>query len=178
MHLLDFIPEWLFNIIFPVERWLHIIASTFLIGGTLFYEFVMPIALEDLKDEHQLAVFARVRWAFARVVWFSVIVLIVTGVLSSLRHQHGYEVEFPQSGPWWIGHVALGLFSLAAALRLTLSRRMPPMSWMRMNLVFLLVVVFLATTSRHVRMTLREKMDRGAQVQPHQLRQRLPATQP
>jgi hypothetical protein len=153
-------PDSLIHIIYTLARWLHMIGSTLLIGGTLFYEFVIPIAIEDLKPELQLIVVGRTRWVFRKVVYFSVIVLILTGVTSTFRQWNDYTVLFPPARPWWATHVGLGIIAMAIALRLTIGRHVPPIRWMRFNLGLLLVVVFLASASRHVQMTMREPNDR------------------
>ena len=70
-------PFWLFNTLMPIVRWLHIVGATLLLGGTLFYEFVLPHAVEDLKPEHQLGVLGRARWTFRSIVLFSTVVLIL-----------------------------------------------------------------------------------------------------
>src|SRR3954466_8346076 len=64
-------PTWLYNTAFPLNRWLHVVASALLVGGVLFLEFVVPLATADLKEEQQVAVFGRARWAYRKVVWFS-----------------------------------------------------------------------------------------------------------
>ena len=69
-----FIPEWIQEAIFPLNRWLHIVCTALLVGGTLFYEFIIPKAIEDLKEESQLAVLGRVRWFFGQVVIFSALI--------------------------------------------------------------------------------------------------------
>ena len=55
-------PYWLYDIVYPLSRWLHIVCTTLIVGGTLFFELVLPIAIEDLKREQQLYVFARRGW--------------------------------------------------------------------------------------------------------------------
>ena len=36
------LPPWVDNIVLPLNRWIHIVCTTTLVGGTLFYEFVIP----------------------------------------------------------------------------------------------------------------------------------------
>ncbi len=168
-------PDWTFHILLSISRWLHIVATTLLVGGTLFYEFVVPRAIEDLKEEHQLAVFGRVRWVFRQVVWFSAVVLVITGALSTWRHWQAYSVQYPSSKPWWVFHVGIGMIAIAIALRLTMTWRPPvrPLAWMRINMVILLVVIFLASTARHVRLALHERDEwlrpRTYPMQPHRV---------
>src|SRR5277367_5092229 len=86
LHWLPYLPDWLQQTIFPLSRWLHIVCTSLLVGGTLFYEFVIPKAIADLKEEAQLAVLGRVRWFFRNTVIFSTITLIISGSLS-MYHQ-------------------------------------------------------------------------------------------
>src|SRR5207245_2611809 len=78
-------PYWLYDIVYPLSRWLHIVCTTLIVGGTLFFELVLPIAIEDLKREQQLYVFARARLVFRWVVWIGVAGLLLSGVVSLHR---------------------------------------------------------------------------------------------
>ncbi len=69
---------WL-NVLHLVCRYLHIIGGMLLVGGILFYEMVVPIAISDLKEEVQIAVFARARWVFRWIVWTGAAILLLTG---------------------------------------------------------------------------------------------------
>lgn len=176
------------NTVVLLSRFLHLLSATLLVGGTLFYEMVVPIAIADLKSEQQLLIFARARWVFRRIVWLSTALIILTGAVSSLRNWPAYR--HPQSmaqqytqkaidsyahqtgqpsaavsikaekiplvrqpGLWWALHSALGVIAVGIAIFLTLGRSPPshPVSWMRINLVILMVVIFLASATRHVR---------------------------
>ena len=154
-------PETLFHILFPVLQWLHVVAAMLIVGGTLFYEFVVPHALDDLREEQQLAVLGKVRWWFRSVVLWGTVLLIVTGVafLWRLRWStfHTSVMDPAHVAWWWVGHVGLGMVTLIYALILTFSNRVPPMSRMRVNFVLLLVVVFLASAARHIRLAGRER---------------------
>ena len=165
-----------FNILILVNRYLHIVAATMLVGGTLFYEMVVPVAIDELKPEQQLSVFARARWLFRWIVWASAALLLISGVISSARNM-GYYLygeslvlprvpfappppgfDLPQSawlkaGWWWAAHSSTGVISVLIAVFLTTSRKPPihPIPWMRLNLVILLIVIFLGSATRHVR---------------------------
>ncbi len=157
------LPDLLYHSVFPVGRWLHIVATTLLVGGTLFYELVVPIAIEDLKHEDQLYVFARARWVFRWVVRVSALILTLSGLVTLWRTWESYRmpfpVGFPPSFPWAMAHIAAGVLAMIIALVLTTGGRPPqhPIGWMRINLVILLVGMFLASTARHVRLTIRER---------------------
>ena len=53
------------NLLFLLSRYLHIVATTILVGGVLFHELIVPVAIADLKEEQKLAVFARRGGRFA-----------------------------------------------------------------------------------------------------------------
>lgn len=159
------------NIITLLSRYLHIVCTTLLVGGTLFYEMVVPIAIDELKQEQQLAVFGRARWVFRRIVWIAAFLLIVSGVLSTRQHWQSYtraedaaarasieESQNPSAiawrpGWWWAAHASSGAIAVLIALFLTSFNRPPShaIGWMRFNLVILLIVIFLASATRHIR---------------------------
>ena len=159
------LPPWLFNVIFPVNRWIHLVASTLIVGGVLFFEFVVPVATADLKPEQQLAVFGRARWVFRKVVWMSVIALLCSGAVSMWRMWRSYKGDqfnaggfWFASGPWVAGHIVLALVGVLIAFRITSTRRLHerPVGWMQFLLVILLVCIFAASVARHVRLHMRE----------------------
>ena len=156
---------------FIIERWLHVIAGMLIVGGAFVYEFVLPRALEDLRDEQQMAVFGKVRFAFRAVVLAGTLLLILTGIGQTIQLQHPQSALFdigvqnywigrtpnPENltlaGWWCLAHEVLGVLTLIYALKLTFGPKVPPMSRMRVNFVVLLVAVFLADVSRHIRVT-------------------------
>jgi hypothetical protein len=173
------------NTLVLLSRYLHIVCTTLLVGGTLFYEMVVPVAIADLKPEQQLAIFARARWVFRRIVWFASILIIVTGIAQTGRHWRAYahperaaedyvraamiqagttlpadrSIPIPEVSPamqpgwWWVAHSSTAAMSILIALFLTIGRTPPtyPIYWMRLNLVILMIVIFLASATRHVR---------------------------
>jgi uncharacterized membrane protein len=153
-------PSWLSDILFPIARWLHIVCMTLIVGGTLFFELVLPVAIEDLKREQQLYVFARARWVFRWVVWLGAVGLLISGLVGLHRMWQAYQsVAFAFIFRWAVAHMVLGAIALAIALLLTIGRRPPedPVRWMRLNLVILLVVIFLGAATRHFQLVLREQ---------------------
>jgi len=167
------------NLFFLLSRYLHIVCTTLLVGGTLFYEMVVPIAIDDLKAPQQLSVFGRARWVFRWIVWLSAGLLVFSGIVSAYRHASIYDTDgaavvsqangqpIPtsartrlamRSGWWMAAHAGAGLIAVIVALFLTLGRRPPqnPVRWMRMNLIILLVVIFLGSATRHVRLLITE----------------------
>src|SRR5438067_1716983 len=121
---------WVFNVLFPINRWVHLVAGTVLVGGVLFFEFVVPIATEDLKEEQRLAVFGRARWVFRRLFWISVIAMTISGAVSLWRLWAVYLADEAHVGgflvgprPWVAGHVLLGVLGFALVLRVVHVRR-------------------------------------------------------
>jgi len=163
-------PELLYHAVFPILRWLHIVACALIVGGTLFYEFVIPHAIDDLRDETQLSIFGRVRWVFGSVVLWCTVLLVLTGAAAAWRSWPEYttyrtgtihlEENTVRLAGWWaLGHTVVGVLVLALAVRLTFSRRVPPMSWMRVSFVMLLVTIFLGSAARHVRLFISEQRE-------------------
>jgi len=150
-------PYWIPDILYPLSRWLHIVCTTLIVGGTLFFELVLPIAIEDLKREQQLYVFARARLVFRWVVWIGVVGLLVSGGVSMYRMWKPNQVEgFGYVLRW--AHVGLGSLGIVLGLLLTIGRAPPenPVRWMRFNLVILLVAIFLGSATQHYELRLNE----------------------
>ena len=159
---LQHVPEWVHAVVLPLNRWLHIIAMAALVGGTLFYEFVIPKAIEDLKPESRLAVIGRTRWAFRRLVTLSVVTLLVTGAISTWRLWPLYHGRYATAYPWVAMHIGLGVLGALVALGLTFGLSVPPRPflWLRVNFVILLVVAYTAAVSRHIRLSISDTWER------------------
>lgn len=170
------IPSWLNDVVYPVFRWLHIVCTTLIVGGTLFFELVLPIAIEDLKREQQLYVMARARWVFRWVIYIAVAGLLISGGVNLNRMWQSYQSpQFIRGmiSAWAIAHMVLGALALFIAMLLSVGRRPPedPVRWMRLNLVILLVAIFLASATRHFQLALRdqEMQQREGMKQPDSL---------
>lgn len=152
-------PEEIWDFVFTINRWLHVVATALLLGGALFLKFVVPRAISDLKEEQQLAVFGRARWVFRRIVWLCTAVLLFSGCLSFLRVWPIYRQQLAATGsswltslPWGAAHVALGLLAFGVLLWVTRGRKLVqrPVGWLGVTLVVLLVAVFVASAARHL----------------------------
>ena len=166
--------DLLVGIGYLVARYLHIVCGTLIVGGTLFYEMVVPIAIADLKPEQQLAIFARARWVFRQIVWSSAFVLLVSGAITTGQQWRTYvrsqeaTIEIRADGSvktarpssmfqrpdwWWVAHVSTGFIAVLIAVALTLGSTPPthPIQWMRLNLIVLMIVIFLGSATRHMR---------------------------
>jgi len=170
--------ETLVNLFFLSARYLHIVATTLIVGGTLFFEMVVPIAINELKLEVQMVLFARMRWIFRWVVYISTATLLLTGAISMYRNWNIINGDFIRfmvqaAGPnqvyslitasffnwprfWFLAHIASGLFSLVIAVALVSGGKPPerPLQWMRINLFILMIAIFLASASRGARQNL------------------------
>jgi len=159
------VEEVLWHVLFVTSRWLHIVCTTLIVGGTLFFEFVVPVAIEDLKREQQMAVFGKARWMFRRVVWVCAVLLLLSGVVSLVRGWETYHrAEYQSSVPWVYAHVGVGILALGISLLLNARRRPPAhtVGWLRVSLALLLVALFAATVSRHIRLTVRDRQAEAA----------------
>lgn len=160
-------------IILLLARYVHILCATVLVGGTLFYEMIVPPAIDELKVEQQLLIFARARWLFKWVVWGSAALIIFSGFVSTYAHWHEYNHDriyhieqnnqpalpmelspMARPGWWWAAHASCGILAVFIALSLTIGKVPPsqPIRWMRLNLVILMLVMFLATVTRQTRL--------------------------
>lgn len=164
------VPSVWLNVLYLVCRYMHLVGGMLLVGGILFYEMVVPIAIADLKAESQIAIFARARWVFRWLVWLSVATMVLTGVFMTVWKLNTYiESEFlPQiavirqpmgyipwplrTGWWWAAHVLSAIFAMLVAAHMVAGDRPPrhPVGWLRLDLMLLLIVVFFATVTRQV----------------------------
>jgi hypothetical protein len=90
---------FLIALLYLTARYVHVVAATFLVGGTLFYEMVVPMAIDDLRPEQQLVVFARARLIFTWIVWISCAMMLVSGVVASQEHWDFYNPPEQQAQP-------------------------------------------------------------------------------
>ena len=170
--------ESLANLFFLLSRYVHIVATTIIVGGTLFFELVVPLAIGELRNEVQLALFGRMRWCFRWVVYSCTAALILTGSALIYRNRSVLNGEFiqvlnqmigeekvqamhdesPLNRPrlWFIAHLIAGFMSIALALSLVVGGRPPdePLRLMRLNLLVLMLAIFLASASRASRQNL------------------------
>jgi hypothetical protein len=164
--------------IFVLSRYLHIVAAGLIVGGTTFYLWVVPFAINELKPESQLSVFARARIIFRRTVFFSAVVLLITGGAMFSRNLPIYDMLqiplfrdlavqlHPKDPPVqmldqpglldrpgvWIGmHIIASTLCLVIAVGLVRGRTPPPapLAWMRTNFVLLLITILLAVMCRN-----------------------------
>jgi hypothetical protein len=173
--------DLLTDFFFTISRWLHIVCTTLVVGGTLFFEFVVPSAIEDLKREQQLSVFGNARWVFRRVIIVCAIILLLSGAVTIYRLWDMYYAlpGYRTAIAWSAAHVGLGIVGLGIALLLVIRGRPPehPIGWMRINLGLLLIGIFAAVAARHVRMGAREE-EAVFGREMREMQQRAPSSRP
>ena len=166
----------LLEFLYILNRYIHIVCTTVIVGGTLFYELIVPVAIGELKDEQQLSVFGRARWSFRTIVIACAMLMVISGIVTTARlwaeytgGEHIAQMSVKEGagaireitsdvhrpGWWWAGHASMGVVALVVAVSLMTVRRPPayPLYWMRLSLTILLVVIFLATVARHMRIS-------------------------
>jgi len=160
------LPTWLFDALFSTNRWLHLVASTLLVGGVLFFVFVVPIATADLAIEQRLAVFGRARWIFRKIVGWSIVALLATGGLSLWRLwpiyiavQSDVHSFWSNSTPWALAHLTLAVLGAAILIRVTGTRKIRdhPVPWMWAVLALLLVGMLVASVARQLRLDIDDR---------------------
>jgi hypothetical protein len=151
---------FLHTLVYLFARYLHIVCATVLVGGTLFYEMIVPPAIDELKHEQQLFIFARARWFFKWIVWLCAAIIIISGVIGTYSHWVDYNrppgdaSAIVRPGWWWAAHASCGVLAMIISVSLTIGKVPPtqPIRWMRLNLIILLLVMFLATVTRQTRL--------------------------
>ena len=171
---------WL-DLVWVLNRYLHIFSAMMLVGGTFFYALVVPRGIDDLKDSAQLAVIARLRWVFRWIVYVSAVALLITGALSWSRNTWSYsgsEVKalaillshegkkvnfdslFMNSGLWFWIHSGIAVVALISSVAMIRSFVPPnhPIGWLRLSLVLLLLSALAASVTRHARVRIFESI--------------------
>lgn len=173
--------ETLIALFFLISRYVHIVATTVIVGGTLFFELVVPLAIGEMKTEVQLALFGRMRWVFRWVVYSCAAALLLTGAVAIYRNHSPLDGKFIKflnntANPavqqkiqtmqdesifnrpkwWYIAHLATGMLAIVISVALVSGGRPPDraVQWMRLNVFILLIAIFLASASRGAKQNL------------------------
>jgi len=167
------------DLLWLINRYIHVVSAMLLVGGTLFYAMVVPRGIDDLKDVAQLAVLGRLRWIFRWIVYLSTIALIVSGTLSWTRNissysgtevkelatilsREGAQPNFDswkmRSGLWFGIHATIAVIALVSSVAMirTLSPPNHPIGWLRISLILLLLSTLAASMTRHSRLRIFE----------------------
>jgi hypothetical protein len=180
--------ENLTDLAYFFSRYFHIIATALIGGGTLFYLWVVPFAIGELKEESQKVVFARARLVFRWIVFISALLLLISGAFMTARSIPVYKglqvpafrelarIIHPAAPPtadldhptifekpflWFVAHIAGAFLCLIIAVALVRGGTPPnaPVFWMRLNFVLLLITILIAVIGRNARTLLYESIN-------------------
>jgi len=136
-----------------ILRWLHIIPAAIAIGGLIFMRFVLPAAIRPLSNEQNREVFLRARRSFKIMLHASILLLIISGVINSIRFYPQYVQHRPLAIALWHTHMFLAVIVFVISFW-SLAGKEPP-AWHRAaamaNVILLLVLVAVSSTLQYVR---------------------------
>jgi len=175
--------DTLTSLTYVASEYVHLVAMALLVGGTVFYLWVVPFAIAELKEESQQIIFARARLVFRRVVFVAVLLLLISGAFMTARSMWTYTGQqaalfrdiahlsnptapvpyvlehpsvFEKPALWFSLHVTLAVVCLLIAISLVRGGKPPhaPISWMRLNFFLLMLAILVAIMTRNARRTL------------------------
>ncbi len=109
------VPTWALAVTF----WLHLLATVSWIGSLVsIYVLVQPAAKRALQPVDQLALVDAIQKRFEPIVWFSVSLLVVTGLFQMSVNPH-YNGFLSTSGQWSLAilskHILVGSLIVVSA---------------------------------------------------------------
>lgn len=109
------VPTWALALVF----WLHFLATATWIGSLLsIYLLVEPAAKRALQPSDHLALIEGVQKRLEPIIWFSVSLLVVTGLFQMSVNPH-YNGFLSTSGQWSLAilakHILVGLLIVVSA---------------------------------------------------------------
>ena len=143
-------------VLIVILRWLHIIPAAIAIGGAIFIRFVLPAASRSLSDEQQREVFLRARRIFKIMLHASILLLIISGVINSIRYYDFYKATKPLGIALWHTHMFLAVIVFVISFW-SLAGKEPPASHraaMTVNVILLLLLVAVSSSLSYVRQKL------------------------
>jgi uncharacterized membrane protein len=135
-------------------RYLHIVSAVLAVGGAFFLLVLLPKGLALIDDPARREdVLLRVRRAFKMVVHPSILGLLVSGVYNTLRNWDTYKLNKPLNHGFWGPHLILGLVVMGISLWLLAGKglRANHRTWLKVNVVLMLVTILLASSLRWAR---------------------------
>ena len=171
--------DFVVNSCYVLNRYFHIVFAMLLVGGTLFFEMVVPVAIGELKQEQQLLVLARAvdvsldRDAVGARPGSYGPVLNACNWSTYQAEEQLARLEMSESHAalkdlpfymrpkfWWLMHAILGTSAVIGAVLLVAGNRPPdrPIHWMRINLVLLMAAILMASAMRHFRLKIVEHL--------------------
>jgi len=143
------------SVLIVILRWLHIIPAAIAIGGSIFMRFVLPAAIRPLPQEQGQEVFLRARRVFKIMVHASILFLILSGVINSIRFYPQYVQHRPVAIGLWHTHMFLAVIVFVISFW-SLAGKQPPASHRAVGMVsviLLLLLVAVSSTLQYVRQT-------------------------
>jgi hypothetical protein len=140
-------------VLIVVLRWLHIIPAALAIGGLVFLRFILPGATAGLPEGQREEVFLKARRRFKMILHTSIMCLIISGVINSIRFYPIYDARRPLAFALWHSHMLLAAIVFVISFWSMAGSR-PPASHRTMgavNVVLLLLLVALSSTLQWVR---------------------------
>jgi len=141
------------SVLIVILRWLHIIPAAIAIGGMIFMRFVLPAATRPLGDPQAAEVFLRARRIFKIMLHASILFLIITGVINSIRFYPAYVQHRPLAIALWHTHMFLAVIVFVISFW-SLAGKAPPASHRTAglgNVILLLLLVAVSSTLQYVR---------------------------
>jgi hypothetical protein len=192
--------DTLTSLVYVASQYVHLVAMALLVGGTVFYLWVVPFAIGELKEESQQIVFARARLVFRRVVFVAALFLLLSGAFMIARSMWTYTGQqaalfrdiahlsnptaplprvlehpsiFEKPALWFALHVILAVICLLIAISLVRGGKPPhsPISWMRLNFFLLMLAILVAIMTRNARRTLFDSIRPVAKAVPSEMRE-------
>jgi len=140
-------------VLIVILRWLHIIPAAIVIGGLIFLRFVLPAAIRPLPDEQGREVFLKARRIFKIMIHASILFLIISGVINSIRFYPHYAQHRPLAIALWHTHMFLAVIVFVISFW-SLAGKVPPASHRAaatVNVILLLLLVAISSTLQYVR---------------------------
>jgi uncharacterized membrane protein len=131
-------------------RWLHVFSAIAMVGGTIFWRFVLFPSLQSIPEDRRADLLSTIRGRWARIVMIGSAVLLVSGLINAVLAIQRYAF----SGPAY--HIMVSVKLLLALvvfwLAATLSGRSQNAErfrkrmgyWLTVNLVLAVILVGLA----------------------------------
>jgi len=141
------------SVLIVILRWLHIIPAAIVIGGTIFMRFVLPAAIRPLPQEQANEVFLRARRVYKIMLHASILFLIISGVINSIRFYPAYVEHRPVAIGLWHTHMFLAVIVFVISFW-SLAGKAPPASHRTVglvNVILLLLLVAVSSTLQFVR---------------------------
>jgi len=149
-----------FDLVALVLRWMHILAASAAVGGTIFMRMaLLPAAVATLPDDQHRALREGVRSRWAPIVMVAIAFLLISGLYNYMVYSTQLDIPRPYKG---IYHglfgvkfiLALVVFFLASAL----VGRSPAMDrfrqkaklWQSVNLTLVVIIILISGVLRTI----------------------------